>query len=312
MAVYTTGSGLTILAAAMYEPVYRLARLLLDHSSWTLYGSGDGASVGGPGVDAWDAPAKANTATSWMCVNCPGSTIQLLFTRYSATVYNWRVYVDRLGAYTGGTYNTLPTSASAVLMFEGAMGLASGDQRMHALVETGATLATSGFVYGLHSIGDTTATNTTFAFVPMLNFPAYETNPWVLYRYAGNFDWLSIGYLLGDTVTVNGFKSLHWLDNSLRGFGACGWAGAGGNEDYGAPFAMQRLKQQSNNIPLFPVVFSRLLSESATYYSYKGVSTFMQWNGNLMASYDTPNSRACIALGNAMFTWDGTSVPLPS
>jgi hypothetical protein len=311
MAVYTTGTGVTILQAATYEVIYHLMRMLLDNSNWTLFGSGDGVSVGGPAVDAWNTPAKANTTTSWMCVKCPGDPLQLLFTRYNSTIYQWRVYVDPLGAYSGGTYNTLPTSASAVLVHEGSMA-PNSDTRYHALVETGSTLATAGFVMAQHSMGDMSSGTACLAFIPMSVVPPGETYPWVMWRQLDVFNVYTVATTVTDTAAAATCKSLARQNGSLRQAAPLVWCGGTSTRDEGAPGYVQKMAQQSNSVPIFPIMWGRLLSDDAVQPFYKGMSIFAQWAGYAQPSFNVLSSKSKIVLGNAVFPWDGTTVPLPS
>jgi hypothetical protein len=306
----TTGVGISVASADLHQVVYELLTLMRTGSSWTLYGGGDGVGPGqGPGY-YWTAASSASSATSWMCMKAPNSDLQLLFTRYDANGYNWTVYADPEGAYTGGDYTTLPTSASAVAISAGSMAVSGSSTRMHALVDTGTTLATCGFAVGQHAQGSFTTARHSFAFVPMTTHPTAEVYPWAFYRSANGvlFSTESLSNTTGDTAGSTGCRTLNYRDGSLHQtypftyhVSSNGWA-----DEYVFPGAV--LQMGGSDI-VVPTMWGVPLSTSGANRGFKGMSDFMRWNGYARANFDTLNSLAYIHMGTVVLPWDGSSTP---
>jgi hypothetical protein len=309
MAAATTGTGITVTSGSLHEAMYTLVDLMRTSSSWTVYGGGDGVGPGqGPGY-YWTSAASASASTSWMCMTAPGGGFQVLFSRWSANGYEWSVYIDPLGAYTGGDYNTLPTSASSVLVSAGSFFQSGVDSRIHALVETGATFKTCGFALGAHAPGAFATGRNSFAFVPMEDSPVGETYPWVFFR-SGNAALFSVTDMVtttGDIAGSAGAKQLDYRDGSLlqvypfsQSVYTSTWVKAipGGVSGAG-----------STDI-VFPIMWGMPLTTKPTQAGLKGTSSFMRWNGNgSRANFDTLNSLNYISMGSCVFPWDGSSTP---
>jgi hypothetical protein len=244
-------------------------------------------------------------------MQAPNSNLQMLFTRYSANGYEWQVRVDPLGAYTGGNYNTLPTSASAITISTGNMAVSGSSTRMHALVETGTTLATCGFAVGQHAVGAFGTARHSFAFIPMVSYPSAELHPWAFYRSANAvlFTVASLSATSGDAATNTGCRSLDYRDNALLQFYPFSYHQSASSSFASNYIFPGSVLQTGTSDVVVPIPWGRPLSLSPAQYGFKGFSDFMRWNGYARASFDTLNTRAHIQMGNVVFPWDGTSTP---
>jgi len=304
MTIVTTGAGITTdVAHEGPSLMFELVDLLRTSTNWTVDGSGNGTS-GGMGSDYITTAADLENSGAWVCMGCPGSGPQILFSRYTATDTQWRVAVAPDADYTGGGASTIPTATSEALFFQTTM-VGTSSTRLHITAEDGSTVATAGWSLYAHAEGTPGTAKAGLAFCPTVYSFAEDTDPWILYigSYTGGHDQGSWNETTTST-TQGGARGIA-TDSSMQTVPA-------------ALLQHETVIAAPNNSPSSPtsqdlaLPMMHIRAPSLGTGCWKGANTFAYWNGTTRAPLETYASKTRVSFGDVNFPWDGTSTPAAS
>lgn len=308
MAIVTNGAGQTsVVTQEAASLVYYLCRHLIDNTSWTLYGSGNGVATGGPGVDASSISYLANT-NAWIAVTSPDGTLQILFDMQSNTLA-LRIYLNLFGDYSGGTATVMPTSAghgggNGASIFNTNISDAL-TKRIHITADDSPS-GVPGWALYEHQQGAFATSTAGLCLVPLLNGDPGDTRPWVVgcFGSAGTTPFTVASTAAeGAGDFTNGFSGVRPGTTTVIGYPA--QITRTGTSDV---FPLGQGSDSAGNDMLLPVVFGRRAALASP--GYKGHSAgFCRWVSQARTQMSTYANRTWINFNVLAFPWDGTSTP---
>ena len=271
---------------------------------WTVPASSDGSTVDTGGLGAnitsyadlqqW---TSGPTAVSWFVLESPDGLKQICLSRYDTSEQNWYVFYSQSAAFTGGTVDVFPNAVDRATYAY--VRIESGGGVLHMGADDEAPY---GFWLYEHLAGNFASSRGCIAFIPIVGAPAGDTDPYVMFvaniNTGGSYTY---GYL--------------YDENNTPGFTRCSGMlnGVGTNcptllyYNSGGALAPNQCEVDGDGDDLlFPVPFG--LSTRFPNAGFKGVSTFMQWNGRTRAAGETFASGTRVSWGDVNFPWDG-SIP---
>jgi len=284
--------------------------LLIDHlrnnSSWTVAGSSN-ATSGGMGSDFITAIADLANTNSWVVMESPDSSLQILFD-FTANALACNILVNPAADYTGGSSSTLPTSAAHPtngISFWATNISDAVNKRVHVACDD----SVSGTPYWMvweHTLGNFTTSEALLAFLPLQNGDAGDTRPYVfLFNRAA----LSAANCASESAASGG-------NYGFQGFrpGTTTWTSCPALEpSTGSGFVWPGdapTEIGTGNDLLLPAVHAKRASTGTG--SYRGVSVNHFWAGTARTQADTYGTQAYIHLGALAFSWDGATTPTSS
>lgn len=247
---------------------------------------------------------SAGVSQSWFVIEAPGGGPQFMFARYDTATYNWRCYYSPGGLYTGGDKGNTPNASDAVNY---------GWNRIvydyQSTAHFGADDASPfGFFVHSHANGNFAQLQGMWAWIPLDSVQTGDTDPYVM--------------IIGDINTGESWTTSHLCNDGYQYFNThCYSILAGETVSNQTPPMMLRSNERlviPNGLVVgdagddisFPIVFARPVAATTPSgpTGYKGISSFMQWNGTSRAAGETFANRTRVSWGDVNFPWDG-SVP---
>jgi len=311
MAIFTSGAG--IANDPLNEGpsfIYEIVDFLRTNSSWTVAGSGDGVGPGqGMGTDAIVNQAALETSTSWVVLEDPDATVQLLFARVGGGDLQWNVTINPDADYSAGDYQTTPTNAGGNALQVCSTNLIdSGSSRIHILCENGVTTANAGWAVYMHANGDFSNADGSLAVIPLTNGPAGDTHPFLFLVGIGASQAFTIASgLISSSTAVNdsGCRGVVPGASNVSTYPALQYSWGGGilsPNNAGVDTVGKDL--------LFPIAFGRYTGLADP--GFKGSGDFMRFNGVTRTSCSTLEGLTRVTFGDVNFPWDGVSTPTNS
>lgn len=275
---------------------------------WTVPRSSDGTTVvtdgSGSNITAFGDLSQwiAATSISWFVLRSPDGANEYLWSRFSAADTGWQVRRSPGALFIGGDITVVPTAVDTEFFHQNVVQQnATGTLHMGADDE-----APYGFFVWVHASGNFATIRAAWAHIPVSSTPAGDVDPYVHFFADQNFG--------GEYNVV----SLH-DENNAADRSRCAAIIPGGDaqpcpantySNSGGVMIPDKIPvDTAGNDLSFPILFGRSNDEATP--GYKGVSTFMQWNGFLRAGGETFAGRTRISVGAVNFPWDG-SVPAAS
>jgi hypothetical protein len=278
-----------------------------DGPGWTIPRSSDGTTGGdGDHIASWSDLGQYvdNVSESWFVLRDPAAGRELLWWRTNSNDAYWNCYESPSAGFTGGDEGHEPTATDTVGIHWSVQisSVPAGTPSMLHMAADDA--APYGWYAWLHLAGNFATTSGGYMMIPMdAHQAAGDTDPVVFYA---NMDdnGFSTTYLSRDDVglasgmcrgIVPGTTSMQtipalWMDNG------------------GSLFVPRYVRQDANFADLaFPIVFSRQASLATP--GYKGVTTFVRWEGVNRASGEVWADKSRICVADLSLPWDGVTVP---
>jgi hypothetical protein len=272
---------------------------------WSIPRSSDGAT-GGAGdniVDFNDLTTwVASTNISWFVLRAPDSSKEFLWSRYNTSDQDWQVRYSPTGAFTGGDETIIPTAPDSQFFHQ--VRIHTNDDAMMNMAADDAT--PYGYYMWAHTPGNFAACEGCWCWIPLDTVPAGDTDPYVHYLVNTNFGGdLTLAYLYDEDNSSTFTRAVSILPGSTttNTTPALVYRNSGGN------VIPSDLPTDNNGADLtFPIPFGRSAGIGGSATGFKGISTFMQWNGTVRAPGQTFAARTRISWGDVNLPWDG-SVP---
>jgi len=271
---------------------------------WTVVQSSNGTDGGaGDNIAAFGdlTHYTAGVSQSWFVLEAPTGGAQFLWARYDTTDTNWRVYYSPEGSYSGGTVGAPPTTPGDSANY--------GWVRINSNVITVSHMGADDeppygfYLYG-HASGNFASCYSMWAWVPVIATQAGDTDLYV--------------HIIGNPNTGCAFTEGYLAaENTNYTFTHCASILAGETTSQVTPalaysnnqgtFAPNACFVDTSGADLsFPVPFGRR-NAASTPTGFKGISTFMQWNGAPRAAGETFATKTRVSWGDVNFPWDGST-----
>lgn len=296
------------------EAVY-LLKALLKQVGWVVKKSSDGTSLGADDTDTITSfgtgaggMARSN---AWFRIQDPGGTREFLFQRGTDNT-SWKIRYSAAAKFTGGvaTASTPNTATDEAYVMGSSGAFAAWNSTDGSYRWQGA--ADDVTPYGFYSIGHTAGATdasggVTFSTVLIMD-PLTDTN-------AADTDPVVIICALASSTTfdVSSFAS---ASAPSSGWVRYGLSGAGFVVQQGLKFSFSSVNIFPNGASMnpftlsdltVPVTYARPVSQ-VNLSGYKGISTFLRWNG-IKRSHDSVLSAEAtydrIVFGDLNFPWYG-------
>ena len=275
---------------------------------WTVPRSSDGATVvtdgSGSNITAFGDLSQwvAATSISWFVLRSPDGAQEFLWHRVSVTVGEWKVMRSRGALFIGGDITVVPTAADEEFVHQPELALAQD-----AVIHMGADdAAPYGYWLNSHQPGNFATQRAGWAFIPVAATPAGDVDPYV--HFMANMQFGG-AFILADLWDENNTPFRTAVRAKMPGADTQ-TCPALAYQNSGGTMIPNKAPLDDNGDDLsFPIVFGRSTDEPTS--GYKGISTFMRWNGLLRAPGETFAGRTRVSWGDVNLPWDG-SVPVVS
>lgn len=273
---------------------------------WTVPASSNGSTVdtGGAGanitsyadLNQW---SSGPLNVSWFVLESPDGLKQLMFSRYGTSNQDWYVLYSpgaNFGDLTVGTIHVWPDSNDRGNLSAGRIESGGGVLHIGADDE-----APYGWWLYEHASGNFATSRGCLAWIPVVSTQAGDTDPYAFF---------------GANINTGGAYTAVYLDDENNSWATTCVIGMLNGVFTNCP----AITYESNNglfIPngcrvdeggsdlSFPVPFG--LSTRFANAAFKGISTFMQWNGANRAAGETFASKTRVSWGDVNFPWNGTT-----
>lgn len=278
-----------------------------DGPGWTIPLACNGSTVGNgivgdPGNVMTSVSSLENwvnsTSRSWFVLRAPDGSHDWLFYRYDSTSGHFYITHSPTGAYSGGGLWSVPTTPNNIgtWVFQGVYPTNVGV--MHCCADDAAPY---GFWANYHAAGNPASSYGGFASIPIdIASPPTDGDPYVFYvtnYYAYGWDRAQFA---SETVPSNGYL----YSSNASGTGTQIVSG------HYPQNVSNHLVDATDLLPggedvSYPVLFARRSGLGSGFY--KGISTFLQWNGRARGIGEMFADRTRISLGQVNVPWDGAS-----
>ena len=302
-------------------------KVLLKAAGWTVNFCCDGTTYKADGTDNIDSAATFGNNGSYMVLEDPTGTRELLIGHLGTTdTARWYVGYSRTGIYTGGSAGVYPTAADSEDLFGTAAATAymfryDWNTRYHIWADSD-----TGSFYLLSSLDGVGTVGTLFFLDAVLEPVVGDTDPVVLGGVGGSgYDIFATGRLFDESCAADnraarafydltGTPSLEvialsaMMSNALEAhqmFPFSGAAGVGDNTDDGG------------NTPTIPAIWARSSGAvGGAPFGWKGKSSFIELVGSSKAVGSTLSqdgetmNRVVYGAYRCSFPWDGSTTPV--
>lgn len=274
---------------------------------WTIPRSSNG-SVGGAGdnITQWSDLSQfvSGVSESWFVLRDPAGKREIMWHRVDTTDSKWYWSNSKSAHFTGGDAGNQPTATDSKTMHTNfpEIGTVTGSATtLHVGADDAAPYgwwmySNNAGNFGTYAMG--------YAMFPMDALEAEgDDDPVVFYQcmYYGNFIQSALTREAGDQHRCTGYIP---GTDSFQNIPACFISSEGSNA-----FAPNRCVIDADGKDLsFPVLFGRRGSLGTG--GFKGVSTFVQWNGTTRSAGETFASLTRISIGDINVPWDGVTTPV--
>jgi len=273
-------------------------------AGWNIVQSSNGVEVN---VDQDNIAAfgdlthySAGVSQSWFVIETPDGAGQFLWARYDADDRNWRVYYSPTASYSGGDAGNAPGAPG-----EENFGWCRINTSEHLMRIGADDAAPYGFwMYG-HASGNFATCRCGWAWLPLevSSMSAGDTDPYIWFIINTNTGGAyTYPYLYSETAN---YTQTHCA-SVVPGQAANLVMPALVYYNNAGVFVPNTLEIDANgNDQAFPVAFGRSTDKPSS--AWKGITTFMLWNGRTRAAGETFANKTRISWGDVNFPWDGTT-----
>lgn len=277
---------------------------------WTVVQSSDGTNYTGDGgsglpdnIDSFGDLSQyvASTSISWFVLESPDGAIQFCFGRFNTADTDWRIYLSTDASFTGGTAGLIPSPATGyhLNMFWGRL-----NNNYASVLHMGADdAAPYGFWHYAHDEGNFAATHGFWAWCPVEATQAGDELPYVWMVGEMNYGGAMTAAYLAQENPYNRTHCAALLPGEVNSQTTPAMT----YENSGGLFAPNQCEVDADGDDLsFPIPFGRRVAASSP-VGFKGISTFIQWNGRSRAAGETFASKTRVSWGDVNFPWDGST-----
>lgn len=275
---------------------------------WTIPRSSDGTTGGAGDNIAAFADLKqynAGVSQSWFVLRSPDGSKEFMWARFNTDLKDWQVRYSPTAIFIGGDETSIPTAADTEFYHQ----VRSGTTDLSVMHMGADDTAPYGFFMFSHRSGTFALVTGVWVYIPVTATPAGDIDPYVYYMADINFG--------GDLLFPDLYDENNNADRSrcvaiMPGApsGEARTCPANVYQNTGGVMIPNKIPLDDNNDDVsFPILFGRSTDEPGS--GYKGISTFMQWNGFTRAVGETFASRTRVSWGDVNLPWDG-STPLPA
>lgn len=245
---------------------------------------------------------SASTQRSWFVLRAPGGAPEFLLYKVDGTSGRYQWTVSPSGSYTGGDAWNTPTASDSTGIHSDSPGSSAGSAHIGA-----DDASPYGWYVMVNQVGSVSA-RWCSAFIPMdVAAVTGDPNPWSFFYDGGGGGFLQAPL----TTEFYGSDEPHCYAMHPSGTGSiqfCTTMYLRNEQDQFVPNYVEVLP--SGEDVGVPVTFGRRMALGSGFY--KGVSSFMQWNGRSRAVGEMFAGKTRVSVGVVNVPWDGASAFLLS
>jgi len=271
---------------------------------WTVPRSSDGVTVvtdgSGSNITAFGDLSQwiAATSISWFVLRSPDGAQEFMWQRVSVQPGEWALERSIGALFIGGDITVAPTAVDSEFVHQPQNTLAQS-----AVIHMGADdAAPYGYWLFAHQPGNFATSRGGWAHIPVTATAAGDTDPYVHFMIDSNFGG---EFKLADLWDENNTVFRTAIRAKMPGADTQTCPALAYQNSGGTMIPNKAPPDDNGDDVSFPIVFGRSTDEPTA--GYKGITTFMQWNGFLRASGETFASRTRISWGDVNFPWDGST-----
>jgi len=275
---------------------------------WTVPRSSNG-TIGGAGdnIAAFGDLSQyvSGVSESWFVLRQPDGAREFLWERGNAVDAQWILSVSPSASFTGGDAGNPPTAVDQQQIHGLANVSSSGANVLHMGADDAAPY---GFWTWLHLSGVFSNHQGGYGLIPITaaEDPA-ETEPWVFFFDGGGTGWVSASAMSAETGAVTVARSTAYQPGTST---YAQLSALSFNSQFGQQFPNSTEDDTDGADLSAPIAFGRRAALGSGFF--KGITSFVEWNGVTRAPGETFDGLARISLGDVNVEWDGATTPLSS
>jgi hypothetical protein len=288
----------------------------LKANGWTVMSSSDGTTYNSGGDQITTAAAGAggmSNTSAWFRIRSStmgGFTRELTFQVSAAGAASWRVKYSTSGGFTGGSPGITQTpSATDEKILKGSGTDASPGYAVSCVNSAANAQYCAGDSaegYSFYALQTTAGVVNSFNFMDYTdNIPSEDTDPAVLAFGSTTATTYTSLYNPGAAVASTWFgrSSISPLFTNVS-------IAVPVNSNTNIPAKSMGPNPYTTNSNIISLYWMRSITDGGTGFSYKGRSRLHQFSLNIQANGSTYNTKSKIQIGDFVYPWDSTTVPV--